>query len=207
METLLKHAMLAWNPIGATRTRLQEGNLTVGSVLLPFLGVVIACNLLAVTAQMFFWESVAFGLGRQLPEHPLLGDFPQRFFSALGPVVPAAVVALLPAQVFGPAGRSATVASIFVIAAGWAFYGAAVTVPIFFLAGVLATADPEAGLSVANLLSIPATLLVVGLTIWFWVRVLCGVLELTWGAFALITVCTVGSVAAVAALVLAVLSA
>ena len=200
METLLKHAAIAWNPIGETRRRLHEGNLTLSAVLLPFLAVVIGCNLVAGAAQMFFFESLMYGLGEEMPEHPLLGDFAQRFLSAIGVLIPLAVVALLPSRIFAPVGRGATLASILVIAAAWAFYGAAISIPVYFIAGVLATADPVLGFTVHNLLMVPGSLLIVGLLIWFWFRVLRGVLELASAAFALIAISTLGTLAAIAAM-------
>lgn len=201
MEVLLKHAVMAWNPIHATRLRLEDRNLTVGSVMLPFLAIVIACNLVAVSAQMFFWESLAFSLNTEIPDHPLMSDFSQKLLSALGPLIPAAVVAVLPSRIFDPVGRSAAVSSIFIIAAAWAFYGAAITSPIWYVAGVLTTVDPELGMSIAASLGLPATGIIVLLVSWFWFRVFHGVLDLSWTSFALITVLAFGSVITVGALV------
>ena len=67
METLLKHGAVAWNPIGAARTRFQEGNLTVGSVLFPFLGV--------VNSHLWAAYHFRFGVGRSVIRQGLLGDY------------------------------------------------------------------------------------------------------------------------------------
>jgi hypothetical protein len=194
MEVLLKHAAMAWNPARATRLRLENGSLTVGSVLLPFLAIVIACNLVAGSAQMFFLESLAFGSNQELVVPPLLSnDFSQKLLSAVGPLVSAAAIAILPTRIFDPVGRSATISAVFVIAAAWAFYGAAIISPIYFIAGVLATADIELGVSIYLLFGIPATAIITLLVFWFWFRVFRGVLDLSWMSFALITVFGFGS--------------
>ena len=196
MEALIKNAAIAWNPIGATRARMLDGTLTVGAVIVPFLGVVIACNLFAVSAQKFFYEALLFAMGQELGDHPLLGDFAQRLLAAIGPVVPAVAVAMLPARTFGSVGRSGAAASVFVIAAAWAFYGTAISVPIYFVAGALATVDPDLGWSTAVILQFPAVIVILVLLLFFWFRIFRGVLALPGGSVALISVVGFGSLAA-----------
>ena len=120
---------MAWNPILEARRRLQEGRLTIREILVPFLAIVIGCNLVANGAQSFFFESLVFGAsgsGLEMPEHPMLSnDFSARFLSSLGALVPAGVVALLPLRTFAPVSRGATVASLVMLSATMAFYGAA----------------------------------------------------------------------------------
>lgn len=208
MEALFKHATIAWNPMSEARRRIAEGTLNPGSVFVPFLAVVIACNLVTYGAQTFYFEALAFHVGMEMPDLPLLSnDFSRRTLSALGALVPAATVALLPTGIFAPAGRRATVASIVVLGAAWAFYGAAIGAPINFISGVLATADPNLGMTAFMLLSIPGSLVIFGLLIWFWISVLRGVLGLRGGAVVLILFCALGSQAALVALFVMVLSA
>jgi hypothetical protein len=179
MEKFLEAAAIAWNPIGEVRRRMRSGTLTVGSVLVPFIAIVIACNLFAEGAQTFFWESVLHSGGGKLPNHPLMSsDYAKRLMSAIGVLVPAAAVWLLPAGVFHPPGRGPTIAAILVVAAAWAFYGAAIGVPIFFVAGALATVNPDLGLSAYYLLGIPMSIGLFGLTLFFWLRITLSVLGL-----------------------------
>lgn len=193
MEGLIKSAAIAWNPVGAARARLLDGTLSVESVLLPFLGVVIACNLFAVSAQKFFYEALLFALGTQLGDHPLLGEFSQRVLAAIGPIVPALAVAVLPARTFGDVGRNAVVASVFIVAAGWAFYGAAVSAPIYFVAGIIASVDPDFGLKFSVSLLVPAIIIVWALVVVFWVKVFRRVLALPRGSVALMSAVAIGS--------------
>jgi hypothetical protein len=65
-----------------------------------------------------------------------------------------------------------------VVAAAWAFYGAAIGVPVYFVAGALATVNLELGLNTYVLLSIPMIIVVIGLTLFFWFRITLSVLEL-----------------------------
>jgi len=145
----------------------------------PFIGIVISCNLFFIGAQKFFFESVLYNIGGQLPAHPLTGDYAMRLVSALGVLVPAGAVSLLPDRIFWPSGRSATVSTILVVAASWAFYGAAIGVPVHFIAGALATVSPEIGLTVLALFSIPMGVGVIGLTLFFWFRITLSVLGLS----------------------------
>jgi hypothetical protein len=180
MEKFLEAAAIAWNPIGEVQRRMGSGSLTVGSVLVPFIGIVIACNLFGLGAQKFFWESVLYKAGSQLPHHPLMmSGYAQRLMSALGVLVPVGAVSLLPAGVFHPAGRSATGAAMLVVAAAWAFYGAAIGVPVHFVAGVLSTVNLELGLRAYMLLSILMSIGITALTLFFWFRITLSVLELS----------------------------
>lgn len=188
MEKFLEAAAIAWNPIGEVRRRMESGTLTVGSVLVPFIGIIIACNLFVLGAQKFFWESVFYTAGIKIPDNPLMvSDYAQRLMSAIGVLLPAAAVSLLPARVFGPVGRSTTVAGILVVAAGWAFYGAAIGVPLYFFTGALATVNPELGLSIYILLSLPVAIGIISLTLFFWFRIMLSVLELSGAQTAIIT--------------------
>ena len=180
MEKFLEAAAIAWNPIGEVRRRMQTGSLTVGSVLVPFIAIVVACNLFALGAQKFFMESVLYAAGGSLPDHPLLSsDFAQRFMSAIGVLAPVGAVALLPRSAFEPAGRSATVATMLVVAAAWAFYGAALSVPLYFIAGALATVNLELGWNLMLVLFFPVAIVILSLTLFFWLRITLSVLGLS----------------------------
>ncbi len=179
MEKFLEAAAIAWNPIGEVRRRMRSGTLTVGSVLVPFIGIIIACNLLVGGAQKFFFESVLYQAGGKLPAHPLLSDYAQRLMSTIGVLVPVGAVSLLPSGTFDPPGRSATVAAMFVVTAAWAFYGAAIGVPVYFIAGALATVNPQLGLSAQMVLGIPTSVGIIALTLFFWFRITLSVLELS----------------------------
>ena len=178
MEKFLEAAAIAWNPIGQVRRRMGRGTLTVGSVLVPFIGIVIACNLLGAGAQRFFFESLFHAIGRELGDHPLMGSYAQRMMATLGVLVPVGAVSLLPAGVFRPAGRSATGAALMIVAAAWAFYGAAVTVPLYFFGGALALVNPELALLALTILTIPIGIGVIGLVLFFWFRITLSVLGL-----------------------------
>lgn len=172
MEKLLQAAAIAWNPIGEVRRRMESGILNVGSVLVPYIGIIIACNLFGLGAQRFFFESVFYSAGAQLPHHPLVtSDYAQRTMSALGVLAPIAAVSLLPTRIFHPPGRSATISAMLVVAAAWAFYGAVISGSIHFIAGSLATVDLELGISTFSLLTIPASIVILGLTLFFWLRI------------------------------------
>ncbi len=208
MEALIKHATLAWNPIRETRTRLHEGTLTPGAIAMPFLAVVIGCNLVAGGAQQFFNDAVAFGAGMQLTNHPLVTNpFAQRVLATLGALAPAAAVALLPTRVFVPAGRAATVASIIIFNAAWAFYGAALGTPVYILAGSIATSDLELGLGVFAMLMVPAMMAIFVLLVWCWIMVLRGVLRLTYTALALVTFSAAAALGILVTAVLAMVAA
>jgi hypothetical protein len=179
MEKFLEAAAIAWNPIGEVRRRMEAGTLTVGTVLVPFIGIVIGCNLFAVGAQKFFWESMLYAAGSSLPNHPLMtSDYAQRLMAAIGVLIPVGAVSLLPAGAFHPPGRSTTVATILVVAAAWAFYGAAIGVPVYFIAGLLATVNPVLGLQTYVWLGIPMGIGIAVLVLFFWFRVTLSVLRL-----------------------------
>ncbi len=199
MQALLENAAMAWKPIGQARRRLREGTLTVGAVLVPFIGIVIACNVAAGGAQTFFSEALLYRMGAEMPDHPLLtNDFSQRLLSAIGVLAPVGAVALLPHAVFRPAGRSATIAAMLVVAAAWAFYGAAFGIPVYLIAGALATVDAELGLTSFGLLAIPMTIGIVGLVGWFWFRILLSELNLGGGGVTVVTLVSIVALAVVA---------
>jgi hypothetical protein len=188
MDKFLEAAAIAWNPIGESRRRMKSGTLTAGSVLVPFIGIVIACNLFALGAQKFFFQSVLYATGGKLPNDPLMtNDFAQRLMSALGVLVPAGAVSLLPTRIFNSSGRSATVASILVVAAGWAFYGAVLSIPLYFFPGALATVNPALGMNAYVLLIVPIGIGIIGLTLYFWFRIMLSVLKLNGPQVAIIT--------------------
>jgi len=188
MEQFLKAAAIAWNPIGEVRRRMGLGSLTVGSVLVPYISIVIACNLFFVGAQKFFFETVFAAIQVASPEHALTSsEYALRLMSVILVLVPAGAVSLLPPRVFHPPGRSATIAAILVVAAAWAFYGAAIGVPVYFLAGTLATVSPELGLNTLFLLSFPMTIGVAGLTLFFWFRIMLSVLGLNGASVTAVT--------------------
>lgn len=179
MKEFLEAAAIAWNPIGEARRRMRAATLTVGAVLVPYIGIIIACNLFAVGAQEFFWESLLHVAGGgELPNNALRSSYAQRLMSAIGVLVPIAAVALLPAGVFRPRGRSATVATILVVAGASAFYNAAISVPVHFVAGALNTVDVRLGEVAYKLLSIPMAIAIVGLPLFFWLRIALSVLGL-----------------------------
>ena len=188
MEKFLEAAAIAWNPVGEVRKRLQSGTLSFTSVLAAYVGIVIVCNLFALGAQQFYLESVLHVTGRQMPDHPLIKSaYAQQFMSAVGVLAPLGAVALLPKSVFHPPGRSATLAAILVVAAGWAFYGAAIMAPIYFMAGALLTVSRELGELVTVLLGIPAMIAILALTLFFWFRIMLSILALSGAQVAAIT--------------------
>jgi len=164
------------------------GSLTVGSVLVPYISIVITCNLFVVGAEKFFFETVFTAIQAKYPEHALTSsDYALRLMSVIFVLVPAGAISLLPSRVFHPPGRTATVAAILVVAAAWAFYGAAIGVPVYFFAGTLATVSPELGLNALFLLSFPMTIGVVALTLFFWFRIMLSVLGLNGASVTVIT--------------------
>lgn len=111
---------------------------------------------------------------------PLMtNSFAQQFMSAMGVLLPVGLIALLPSAIFRPAGRSAVVAAILVIAAAWSFYGAVVGAPVYFVAGVMASIDPNLGIQTIVLTTVPMVLIILGLTLYFWVRILWSSLALS----------------------------
>lgn len=85
-----------------------------------------------------------------------------------------------------------------IVASAWAFYGAAIGVPVNFW-GTLATVNPELGLNVLFLASASMTIVIVGLTVFFWFRIMLSVLELNSAHVAAITLTTLISEALVVA--------
>ena len=83
MQPLLEHAAIAWNPIGQARRRLHDGTLTAGEVFVPFIGIVIACNLVTAGGQSLFFDSLFQPHGSEAPNDPFVTcDFSQRVLSA-----------------------------------------------------------------------------------------------------------------------------
>jgi hypothetical protein len=180
MEKFLEAAAIAWNPVGEVRKRITAGTLTVSSVLVPFIGIVIACNLFAIGAQNFFWQSVLHVAGGELPNYPLMNsDYAQRLLSAAGVLVPVAAASFLPSKMFYPHGRSATAAAMLVVAASWAFYGAAISVPVNFINGVLVTSDLESTIKTYIVCSVLTGIGIISVTVFFWFRIMFSVLKLS----------------------------
>jgi hypothetical protein len=193
MGEFFQHALLAWNPIRATRQRLEEGKLTFGDVVGPFLAVVIACNLLVFQAQGFWREALQEALQTDMPiPLALRNEFSLKLLAAVTGLLAPTIAALFPASAYAPVGRNATVASVLVLGGTWAFYGAALGVPVNYISGLLVSSNPEAGITFYLLLSIVMGLVITGLLLWFWIAVLRGVLKLAPGSVALI----IGGVAA-----------
>jgi hypothetical protein len=177
MEKLLESAAIAWNPIREVRRRLAAGTLTTAAVVGPFIGIVIACNLFGMASQRFFYDTLLASVGTAMPVHPLTdSDYARQMLSALGVLLPVGAVSLLPASVHAM-GRSTTGAAVLVTSASWAFYGAAVSAPVYFFAGVLASADPELGLRVFVFVGGPLLIATLGLIIFFWCRIMLTVLH------------------------------
>lgn len=177
MEKFLEAATLAWNPIGEVRRRLGSGTLTVSAVLIPVVAAVIACNLFRMAAWSFFWNTV---LHARDPNGPKLSTstFVVEFGSALGLLVTVAALALVPARVFQPYGRSAAAAALLIVLAAEAFYFAAVAAPVYFVAGSFAYDNLLLGLRTFELLIPPMTLAVLSLTLFFWCRISLSILNL-----------------------------
>jgi hypothetical protein len=120
-------------------------------MLVPFVGIVAACNLFGVGAQMFFIDALMYQSGGEMPNNPLItSDYSQRLISAVGVLVPIGAVAMLPGGVFEPVGRNVTIAGMLTAFAGWSFYGAVLGVPLYYLSGAIVTVDLELGLNVAS---------------------------------------------------------
>lgn len=178
MERLLKSAAVAWNPIGEVRRRLDADSLNAGSMLGPFVGIVIACNVAGIALQQFFLDVIVSGMGGEMPSHPLLTSNAQRILSAIGVLVPVGAVSILPSSVFVPAGRSQTIGAILAVWTSWAFYGAVFSAPGYVMGGLVGSADPQRGFATYVLLGGLGALATLALTLFFWFRVLVSVLEL-----------------------------
>ena len=168
---------------------MAEGTSTAGAMLVPFVGVIIACNLFAVGAQKFFLEALMYRLGGEMPNNPLFtSDYALRLMSAVGVLAPIGAVAILPRSVFGAVGRSATIGGILAAFAGWSFYGAVLSVFVHFVSGALVTVDLQLGLTVYTLLAVPMIAIIFVLTLFFWFRILLSVLGLGGSQVAVISV-------------------
>lgn len=171
MKVLVESAAIAWNPVGEVRRRMEAGSLSLASVLAPFIGIVIVCNLIAVAGQRFFWSQVQGAAGAGVPGDPWMGsDYALRALSTIGVLAPLAAAALLPRPVFDPVGRGSTLATMLIVAAASAFYGAAITVPIYLGAGILANSNPDLAVRAYIALGIVAGLTTALLTLAFWIR-------------------------------------
>jgi hypothetical protein len=177
MEKFLKAATLAWNPIGEVRQRLSSGTLSVSAVLIPVVAAVIACNLFRMAAWNFFWDTALRAVDPKV-EKLHTSEFVVQFGSAVGALVTVAVLALLPARVFQPYGRSAVAAALLIVLAANAFYSAAIAAPVYFVAGSFAFQNLQLGLRTFESINLPMTLAVVGLTLFFWCRISLSVLSL-----------------------------
>ena len=177
MEKFLEAATLAWNPIGEVRRRLSSGTLTVSAVLIPVVAAVIACNLFRMSAWNFFWDTALHAVDPNVPKLTT-STFVVQLGSALGALVTVAALALVPARVFQPYGRSASAAALLIVSAANAFYFAAIAAPVYFVAGSFAFDNLELGLRTFQSLSLLMTLAVTGLTLFFWCRISLSILNL-----------------------------
>ena len=207
MEKFLEAAKLAWNPIGACRDRVAQGNFTLVSMLVPYLGIVITCNLFAVSAQQFFNESLLYALGAEMPDSPILkNEFVFKFLAAFQVLLPLAFIAILPAAMFRPSTRSAILASVLAVAAAMAFYGAAFGVPIYVFGGIAAAGNVQLGLDIVEIASSVVAILMAILLLFFWFRITVSVLGCSAGKAAVILVVGAIPLAALIWLVIVLLS-
>ena len=182
MEKFLEAAKIAWNPVGASRQRMRDGTFTLLSMLVPYIGIVITCNLLGIAAQNFFYDSMFYALGGEMPDHPFLqNDFVQKFLSAFQVLVPLAAIAILPSAMFWPSTRSAVLATVLAVAAALAFYGAAMGMPVYVFAGLVASGDPQAGIALLLMLVIPTAIVQLVLLFVFWFRITGSILGISGG--------------------------
>ena len=182
MEKFLEAAKIAWNPVGASRARVTDGTFTLMSMLVPYIGIVITCNLLVIGAQQFFFESLFYAYGGQMPEHPFLSnDFVQKFLSAFQVLVPLGVIALLPSAMFYPSSRGAVLATVLAVAAALAFYGAAMGLPVYVFSGLVASSDPDSGAGLLMVASVPIIITQVVLLLVFWFRITGSILGINGG--------------------------
>jgi len=172
MEAFLESARLAWNPVGETRSRHEDGTLTFLSVLGPYIGIVIACNLFALGAQQFFFECVFSQLGSEMSDSPLLkNDWALRFMSVLGALLPVGAVALLPASAFRPSSRNEITAGLIVVSGAWAFYGAMLGAFSYFVSGILVLGNLESGFAAFVVLSSLSGFVTIGILAVVWLRI------------------------------------
>lgn len=189
MEKFLQAALVAWNPIGEVRRRMNSGNLSVDKVLVPFIVIIIACRLFAAASDDFLIEVIKNQTDLQVPSTPFLdNDFALRFMSAIDIFVVIGIVSLLPSNTFHPVGRSSTLAAIIIVSSGWAFYGAAIGALTDFISGVLITVNPTLGIIAHYLLMTLASLIILGLIIFFWLKTSMSILGLKGGQVLVITI-------------------
>ena len=192
MKVLFESAAIAWNPVGEVRRRMEAGNLSIASVLPPFIGIVIVCNLVAVAGQRFFWSQVLSAAGTEAPADSWMdSDYALRALSTIGVLAPLAAAALLPRPVFDPVGRGQVLATMLIVAAASAFYGALITLPIYLGGGILAKSNPDLAIRAYVALGIVAGLTTALLTLAFWIRATRNVLDLSRAQVAKITAAAV----------------
>jgi hypothetical protein len=179
MEKFLQAFAIAWNPVGQVRRRLIEGQLKFESVLIPFITAIIACNLFATAAQQHYWDSLFSASGVQVSHLPWMNDFAQRFFSAAGYLIPIAVVALLPKSVFGSHGRTAVTASMLVVGAAWAFYGAVISAFVSVTSTMFIFGDAQEAVKTFLEISLAGAIVCGCLVIGFWLRISRCILQLS----------------------------
>lgn len=125
MTDLIKHASIAWNPVKATRRHLYDNTLSPAKIIVTYLAVVIGCNLIAISAQNFFFETLGYSLDFEVPTHPLTSNsFGSKMLSSLGVLIPISLVYFLPSSMLRPHGPKEIFAALLIVAASWAFYGA-----------------------------------------------------------------------------------
>lgn len=189
MEKFLQAALVAWNPIGEVRRRMNSGNLSVDKVLVPFIVIIIACRLFAAGSDDFLQEVIINQTDLQVPSTPFLNnDFALRFMSVIDIFVVIGIVSLLPSNTFHPVGRSPTLATIIIVTSGWAFYGAAIGVLTDFISAVLITINTPLGFIAYYLLQILVSLIILGLIIFFWLKTSMSILGLKGGQVLVITI-------------------
>lgn len=207
MEKFLEAARIAWNPVGAVRKGSSDGTLSFSSVLVLYIGIVIVCNLFAAGAQRFFYESLLSQLGQQLPDVPILkNDWAQKFMAAVGVLVPVGAISLLPTRVFYPSTRNETTASLLVVGAAWAFYGAVLSAPLYFVCALLVSIDPQSGLTAYVGFGLLVSLAVIVLIGGFWFRITLSVLGIRFARVLLISLVGLLATAALFGLVMLTMS-
>lgn len=197
METLFKLAVAVWNPIPEIERRLQEGRLTIREVLPLFVPIVVAGGLAVSEAQSFFFEA-AEAVGAEILDSRPVGtiftnEFARRLVTVFGMLAPAGAVAFLPSRIFAPADRSTTVASLIVLSATFVFYAVALGILVHFISGVIVLMSAELGLYAFIALLMLYSILLFWIMIRFWIPVLLDVIKLPGRAFAIVSVCFVGS--------------
>ncbi|MHC4954933.1 MAG: hypothetical protein ACYTGZ_13685 [Planctomycetota bacterium] len=189
MDALLKFGQVAWNPIGAVSDRRHDGSLTIGKVMVPFMAAVVGCNLVAYKAQNYLLECLRHkGANVEQDVPAYASEFSIRIMAHLGVLVPVALIALLPSGLFRPVGKAATISAVFIVAAGWAFYGSVMSILVYWVSGNLILVDLAFGQFVLGI-SLLATMAIMPLlTAWFWFGSLVGELDLSLASVFVITV-------------------